>query len=57
MSRTYKDRAPKKYRLGYCWLSDSYNGKIERRRINKYDPQSGGAFKRLGNKLDEYAGM
>lgn len=57
MSRTWKDRGPKKYRKGYCWKSDSYSGKILRRRIERYDPPSGGSFKKLGNMLDEYAGM
>ena len=56
MSRTWKDRAPKKYRKGYCWKSDSYSGKILRRRIERYNPPSGGSFKKLGDMLDEYAG-
>ncbi len=57
MSRTWKDRAPKKYKKGYCWLSKEYNRKIERRRIDKYNPQNGGAYKKLGSKLDRYAGI
>ncbi len=57
MSRTYKDKRPRKYRKGYCWLNDEYNGKIERRRIKRYNPASGGAYRKLGNKLDRYCGM
>jgi hypothetical protein len=57
MSRTYKDRLPRKYRKGYCWLADSFLAGTQRKRIEKEDCPSGGSYKKLLEKYDPYAGM
>lgn len=57
MSRTWKDRGYKKYRLGYCWISYANNKGTQRKRIERLDCQDGGMYKKIHIKLDDWHGM
>jgi hypothetical protein len=56
MSRTYKDRKPRKYKLGEDWYNREYTRGRERNRIDN-DPVSGNFYKKQTYKLDEYGGL
>ncbi len=57
MSRTYKDRRPRRYTRGGDWIDHGFLKKELRKRIRRLGCANGGAYKKLQQRLDPYGGM